>query len=172
LEILAPLWSRFPRLKVLLVPRHPERFNEVAGLLEKARIPFSRFSQTLSPEAKVVLIDAMGLLRNCYQLATVALVAGSYTAKVGGHNVLEPSWYGVPVVFGPEMHSQPELVELVKDYASGLQVPPEALQSTLEDLLTHPEKRAALGQAGLHLVGEMHGATLKTWEVERNLGVC
>lgn len=170
LQALRPLWSRFEHLKVLFVPRHPERFNEVAALLQKEGIPFHRFSQIGGDKAasKAILMDTMGLLRKCYQIASLALVAGSYTAKVGGHNIMEPSWYGVPVLFGPEMHSQPELVELVKEYHSGLQVSPEDLQPTLEDLFSHPEKRQKLGQEGLTLVGDMQGATERTWtEIQR-----
>ena len=173
IDVLKSLWKQFPVLKALIVPRHPERFNEVAALLNQHEIPFHRFSQIEGSEAekKVILMDTMGLLRKCYQIATIAIVAGSYTAKVGGHNIMEPSWYGVPVVFGPEMYSQPELVDLVKEYHAGLQVPSETLCEVLLDLLSHPEKQQALGQAGLQLVAAMHGATLKTWEEIRKMEV-
>lgn len=166
LEVLAHVWKTFPSLRVLLVPRHPERFNDVATLLQRSQIPFRRLSQkNAGVEApQVVLIDAMGLLRKCYQLADIAIVAGSYTAKVGGHNILEPSWYGVPVVFGPCMASQPDLVELVKEYHAGMQVPLEQLSDVLLDLLKEPSRRQALGGEGLRLVSDIHGATNKTFE--------
>jgi 3-deoxy-D-manno-octulosonic-acid transferase len=164
LNVMHQLWPRFPNLKVMIVPRHPERFSEVAGLLQKNSVDFRRLSQknlSRSP-APVILIDAMGLLRKCYQLADIAIVAGSYTAKVGGHNILEPSWYGVPVIFGPHMHTQPDLVNLVNEYRAGIQVSLEELPDKLCDLLQNPSQRKELGEAGLKLAGDLHGATVKT----------
>lgn len=158
------LWKKYPRLKVILVPRHPERFNPVAYLLQKENIPFQRVSKPTGESTPVVLGDAMGILRKCYQIGDIAIVAGSYTEKVGGHNILEPCWYGVPVLFGPHMHSQPEMVDLVNEYGAGLQVKPEMLQSTLDDLLANLSKRKKLGSAGLKLVADIHGATQRTWE--------
>lgn len=163
LKALSPVWNKFPALKVMVVPRHPERFNEVAGILQKNNVSFRRLSQKNSdPSSSVILIDAMGLLRKCYQLADVALVAGSYTSKVGGHNILEPSWYGVPVIFGPHMHSQPDLVDLVNEYGAGLQVNLDDLPNVLLDLLENSNHRKSIGDAGLKLAGDVHGATGKT----------
>ncbi len=76
---------------------------------------------------------------------------------------MEPSWYGVPVVFGPCMASQPEMVDLVHEYGSGVQMTEETFESALDELLSNPDKRAHLGRAGLRLVGDMHGATQKTF---------
>lgn len=164
LDMLSEVWKVVPDLKVLLVPRHPERFNEVAGILQKKNIRFRRLSEKkdVGVSVPVVLIDAMGLLTKCYQLADVAVVAGSYTTKVGGHNILEPSWYGVPVIYGPYMHTQPELVVLMKDYKAGIQVEPKDLQVELISLLQDESLRKALGDGGLRLASVVHGATDKT----------
>lgn len=167
LEVLSSIWKTFPDLKVLLVPRHPERFNEVAGILQKKSINYRRLSEKKHNglSVPVILIDAMGLLRKCYQLADVAIVAGSYTPKVGGHNILEPSWYGVPVIFGPHMHTQPDLVDLMKEYGAGIQVNPEDLQTELIRFLKDPSRRKLLGDAGLRLALDVHGATGKTCDL-------
>lgn len=164
LDALQPVWKSLPDLKVLFVPRHPERFSDVAALLQKADIDFRRLSEKNQTQRNcpVILIDAMGLLRKCYQLADVAIVAGSYTPKVGGHNILEPSWYGVPVVFGPHMYSQPDLLDLVTEYAAGSQVGIEDLSSELIGLFKDPERRKAIGRGGLRLAADVHGATSKT----------
>lgn len=164
LDVLSRVWKIFPDLKVLLVPRHPERFNEVAGILQKKNMHYRRLSETNTDgiSAPVILIDAMGLLRKCYQLADVAIVAGSYTPKVGGHNILEPSWYGVPVIYGPFMQAQPDLADLMKEYQAGLQVGLSELQSVLVDLVQNEDKRKVLGDAGLRLASDVHGATEKT----------
>ena len=171
LDLLESLWNHFPALKVLLVPRHPERFSQVASLVQQYGIPFQRFSALNGhpADSKLILIDAMGLLQKCYQIADVALVCGSFTQKVGGHNIVEPSWYGVPVLFGPYMHSQPELVELVRTYHSGQQVPADQLKNALQQLLENGDQRKVLGDAGLRLVNDMQGATRKTWQVLKTL---
>jgi 3-deoxy-D-manno-octulosonic-acid transferase len=168
LKVMSDVWIKYPNVKVMIVPRHPERFNEVAGILQKNNINFRRLSQKKHDEKSempVILIDAMGLLRKCYQMADIAIVAGSYTSKVGGHNILEPSWYGVPVIFGPHMHGQPDLLELVKEYRAGLQVSIDELPAALINLLGQPNECKLLGEAGLRLAGDVHGATGKTWDL-------
>ena len=164
LDALKTVWNELPKLKVLIVPRHPERFSEVAALLQKSNIDYRRLSQKnqTTRECPVILIDAMGLLRKCYQLADVAIVAGSYTAKVGGHNILEPSWYGVPVVFGPHMFGQPDLLDLVVEYGAGEQVEIEKLSESLITLFNNPERRKKIGSGGLRLAADVHVATSKT----------
>lgn len=165
LDQMHKVWSVFPKLKVILVPRHPERFNDAAMLLRKENISYARFSRLdqSSNDIKVILLDAMGFLRKCYQLADVAIVAGSYITKVGGHNVLEPAWYGVPVIFGPFMHAQPELCELIKEYRAGLQIPIEDISKTILELFQNPEKRKEIGENGLKMLSEINGATNRTW---------
>lgn len=167
LEQFRKVWSKLPHVKLIIVPRHPERFNEVAGLLEKEYIPYVRFSslEAGAKQAKVILIDAMGVLRKCYQLADLSIVAGSYTPKVGGHNILEPSWYGVPVIYGPYMHSQPELVELMQEYQAGQQVQIEELGTKIIELLQDSNKRSEMGKNGLRMLKELNGATQRTWEI-------
>jgi len=164
IERLETVWLKYPDLKVVLVPRHPERFDSVADVLEKLGIPFVRLSTINKKQdnVKVVLIDAMGLLRQCYQFADVAIVAGSFTEKVGGHNIVEPCYYGVPVLFGPHMETQPDLLKLVKNFGAGLQVKEEEIAAQVLTLLADDRKRSRLGKAGLTLVKNAQGATLRT----------
>ena len=166
-DLLSEVWKEHPHLKVLFVPRHPERFNEVAGIFQKKNIPFRRLSQKNNSESQpqVILIDAMGLLRKCYQLADIAIVCGSYTSKVGGHNILEPCWYGVPVFFGPYMYAQPDLVDQILEYEAGALVPLEDLQKELIKFLSDPDLRKKMGDKGLKLAADVHGATNKTLEI-------
>lgn len=170
LDVLPAVWKAFPRLKVFFVPRHPGRFPEVAALFKQSELPYACFSQgPVDPAVKLVLVDAMGVLRNCYQVADLAIVAGSFTARVGGHNIVEPSAYGVPVLFGPYMHTQTELVDLVKEYGAGIQVTLDELPQQLIDLLGHSEKRKALGLKGKELIASSQGATERTWKVLESL---
>ena len=161
LDTIAPLLKKYPNLKILIVPRHPERFEQVATLLVKKGIDFSRYSSTTkNPDHRVILVDAMGILSACYQLSELAIVAGSFIPTVGGHNIFEPAALGVPVLFGPSMYSQKDLVELVTHAGAGRQVTLDNLTSTLDELLTYPSK--AMRDAGLCLANEVHGATTRT----------
>ncbi len=168
LDVLPELWCRYPHLKVLLIPRHPERFDSVAELCAQASIPFSRYSQNNISE-KLVLVDEMGILQKCYQLADVAFVGGSFTEKVGGHNILEPCAFGVPVLFGPHMHAQPDLVKLVMEYQAGVQTDSFHLVPALSELLANSEQRLDFGQAGIKLMNETRGATMRTLSVMKTL---
>lgn len=166
LHVMKRVWKEHPDTTVILVPRHPERFNEVAQILQKEGLSFCRYTEnktSLSAE-KVLLVDAMGVLKSCYAIADLAIVAGSYTETVGGHNIVEPCIFGVPTIFGPYMHSQPELVDLVKYYGSGMQLSLKELPEALIRLLMAPRERKVLGDAGKKLVEEQSGATEKTYE--------
>ena len=93
--------ANHPKAVMILAPRHPERFPEVAALVEKLSFPMSRRSLwSGEPLAgSVLLIDTIGELSVLYSLSTVAFVGGSLVPR-GGHNILEPALYGVPIVTG------------------------------------------------------------------------
>ncbi len=110
--------ANIPSSKLLIVPRHPERFNEVGEVLKGRGLLFSRYTMRDTPH-KVTLIDAMGLLRQCYAIASIAVVGGSFVPGVGGHNILEPVFLSVPVLFGPYMEGQIEMVEITLKYEVG-----------------------------------------------------
>ncbi|MCC5832262.1 MAG: 3-deoxy-D-manno-octulosonic acid transferase [Chlamydiales bacterium] len=164
IQALKELWREFRELKVLIVPRHPERFDEVARLLEKEQLPYSRWSQKgRLHSSDVLLVDAMGVLKTCYQLSDIAFVGGSFNPHVGGHNILEPSFYGKPVLFGPHMESQPDLLDLALSYQAGIQIMPEDIVSTVRQLITDSLFARQLGENGLRLLAESRGALGKTF---------
>jgi 3-deoxy-D-manno-octulosonic-acid transferase len=167
IKILKNIWKKYPKLRVILVPRHPERFKEVGLLLEKERLLWVNFTDINRRTGKeqVILIDAMGLLRMCYQLSDMAIVAGSFTDRVGGHNLLEPCWYGKPVLVGPYTFSQQELVDLMKQYKTGLQVFLDQVQEVLTRWLENPNERTEIGERGFMMVSDLKGSTARTIEV-------
>jgi len=160
---LVPLLKEHPKLKVIIAPRHPERFDQVAELLAKHNLSFGRWSQGFTGSAPTAyLIDAMGILRKCYQLADIAIVAGSFTNKVGGHNIMEPQAFGIPVIAGPYMFSQPQLIECAKFYNAILQVDGSQIGAAIERLLNQPQECQTLGKNALQMVTAMQGATNRT----------
>ena len=169
---LEPLFDQFLNLKILLVPRHPERFAAVAALLEKKKIHFAKFSDHLPKQGneRIILIDAMGILSACYQLSDIAIVGGSYVSHVGGHNIFEPAALGIPVLFGPHMETQRDLVDVVVHSGAGKQVPLSHLTSTVAEMLKNPPLE--MKKAGLKLAEEVQGATGRTFKSIKNFLPC
>jgi 3-deoxy-D-manno-octulosonic-acid transferase len=128
-------------LFLFLVPRHPERFNEVAALLESKEIPFFKWSalELRRGDERVLLVDAMGKLPICYQLSELAIVGGSFVPNIGGHNVLEPILYHTPVFFGPHMFNQNELTSYVLSHQAGEQITPSNLVSKVTHFFHNPD---------------------------------
>lgn len=166
LEAMRGLWVLEPKLKVIVVPRHPERFDSVEEVIKGFSLPYCRYSKRNSDsnKASVLLLDAMGLLGKCYQIATIAIVAGSFTRLVGGHNILEPLWFGIPMVYGPHMFGQLDLVEAVSGYEAGLQMSLEEIGKGLERLLKDPEEADRLRAGSDRLIAAMQGATARTYD--------
>lgn len=122
LHVLHKLLMEDRNLKIIIAPRHPERFLEVEDYLKEHHrhyIKYSNLDEKTGLE-KIILVDTMGLLNQCYEISDVAIVAGSY-ANIGGHNILEPLEFGIPVFFGPHMHAQKEMTKLVLDAEVGFQ---------------------------------------------------
>lgn len=103
-----------PSSKLLVVPRHPERFAKVGELIVKAvpQMSFSRWSESQSMESDIVLVDAMGELNNLYAISDVAILGGAF-APIGGHNPLEPATFGCKIITGEQMFLQRELFKYV-----------------------------------------------------------
>lgn len=161
---LTPLLKERPNLRLAIVPRHPDRFNDVAKYLETTGFPVKRFTQEGPSDWKILLVDAMGILANLYGAAKVAIVCGSFTPKVGGHNILEPCFAGTPVLFGPHMFTQNEMTALVDHYETGLACTENNLGNNLSRLLDNPHELATLKKNCATLSRDIQGATERTYE--------
>jgi 3-deoxy-D-manno-octulosonic-acid transferase len=163
LSQLAPLAKKFPNLKLIIAPRHPERFAEVEELIKKHGLSLGTWTKgASSPNPQAFLIDAMGILRKSYQLANIAIVAGSFTNKIGGHNIMEPQVFGIPVIAGPYMYSQPQLIECARYYNAILQVGESEIGTAVSRLLSEPKYAESFGKSALTMVSALRGATDRT----------
>jgi 3-deoxy-D-manno-octulosonic-acid transferase len=157
------LTKKVPGARLILAPRHPERADEVARLLEQAHIPFSRWSQAPSPTAQVLLVDAMGVLPALYAAGSAAFVGGTLV-PIGGHNLLEPAQLGKPVLFGPHTGNTPGPAQALAA-TGGFQVQDvSALADQLGTLLGDPLIARSEGQKALSTAGVFTGATQRTAE--------
>ena len=165
LDQLVPLMEHYSHLKIFVVPRHPERFDEAERIIKQYKVPYARFSSPQNfKNKKIILVDAMGQLRSLYQLATLAIVAGSFTPKVGGHNILEPLWYSTPCLFGPYMYTQDQFVHLVLHAKAGRQLSSEDLKKTVYELLNDDFKLKQMGRRGKDIFIKSSGGTRQTFE--------
>jgi 3-deoxy-D-manno-octulosonic-acid transferase len=146
---------------LVLVPRHPQRFEGVAALLERRGLVFDRRgrSETVRPEAQVLLLDTMGELTAFYAASDVAFVGGSLV-PVGGHNLLEPAALGVPVITGPHTQNGPEIARLLIEAGGALEVADgTALADAAGRLLADPALRERMGESARSFV-EAHRGSL------------
>lgn len=167
LDALGRLREEFPRLLVVVAPRHPERFEDVAGLLENAGHQVTRFSRgdACAPEDSVFLLDAMGELLRFYAAADVAFVGGSLL-PFGGHNVLEPASVGIPILSGPYTHNFTEICQLLIG-TGALQVvhDAEGFVAAARYWLRDSNERDRVGRRGQQLVHQHRGATGRTMDL-------
>lgn len=161
LEILMPLLFEFPLCKLLIVPRHPDRFNLVEKMLEKLEVDASVYSK-VQGEKRVILIDAMGVLPKLYKMAFLSIVGGSFVSHIGGHNIFEPLQGGSPVLFGPYMFGQKDLRDLIINAGAGKQSSYENLAHDVRSLLKDQELYLTMKNKGIELVSELHGTAEKT----------
>lgn len=150
-------------LLTVIVPRHPQRFGELAQLLEKLRIPYRRRSleQAIEPAVEVLLGDSMGEMFAYYAACDVAFIGGSLL-PYGGQNLIEACAVGKPVILGPHTWNFAEAADLAVEAGAAVRVADEEeLARELQDLLQNPERRRRMGQAGLNFSRQHRGATEK-----------
>ena len=103
--------------KLIIVPRHPERFSSVYELCkryaEKSGFSLSRFSESKDFTADILLVDMMGELNNIYAISDIAILGGAFKEDVGGHNPLEPAFFGCKIITGKHFFHQKELFKYV-----------------------------------------------------------
>jgi 3-deoxy-D-manno-octulosonic-acid transferase len=151
-------------LRLILVPRHPERFDEVARILEKSGLPFVRRSAgTPIPADAIILVDTIGELSAIWGLADLAYVGGSLDGKRGGQNMIEPSAYGAAVLFGPYTWNFKQTVADLLACEAAIQVQDGVmLEAEVLRLLDDSSIRQRLGGAARAFVLSQQGATERT----------
>ncbi|MCD4757778.1 MAG: lipid IV(A) 3-deoxy-D-manno-octulosonic acid transferase [Arcobacteraceae bacterium] len=121
--------------KLIVVPRHPERFDEVYNLIEtkykNSDISYHRYSQNEDFSSDIVLVDTMGQLNNIYAISDVVILGGGFIKSAGGHNPIEPAFFGTILISGKTIFNQKSLFECVNDYYL---IENEELQTTLENI--------------------------------------
>ena len=157
------LMEFYPRMMLILVPRRPERFDIVANKLVTRKLMFVRRSFLASGERVplpcVLLVDTIGELSSLFPLAHAVFMGGTL-ARRGGHNILEPAFYSLPVIAGPHMEN---FAAIAAEYtaAGALIRVTDNLVAALDDLLDDPARRAEIGAKALALAESKRGAAAR-----------
>jgi 3-deoxy-D-manno-octulosonic-acid transferase len=155
--------ANHPKAVMVLAPRHPERFAVVTELVEK--LGFAMWRRSLwsgdALSGGVLLVDSVGELASIYSLATIAFVGGSLVPR-GGHNILEPALYGVPIVTGNHYENFRDVVNFFASRNAVRIVGLAELPLVFMELLDNESERATLGRNALAALESQRGATEKT----------
>lgn len=151
---------------MVLAPRHPERFDAVAQLLERSGRPWVRRSQWMDAQkllepGSVFLLDSIGELASVYSLASAAFVGGSLAAA-GGHNPLEAAQFKVPIIMGPNYENFRAIVEKLKSADALRIVEPSVLKNAIEEFFRNTVDASAMGERGYAVFTAEAGATTRT----------
>ncbi|MBQ9873118.1 MAG: 3-deoxy-D-manno-octulosonic acid transferase [Thermoguttaceae bacterium] len=165
IETYRRLYREFPELKLMIVPRHKERFEEVAALLDASEFQWTRRSTLVEPvdpsaeASRIILVDALGELGRWWGTAKIAFVGGSWGNR-GGQNMLEPAGYGVAVSFGPNTRNFRTIVEtLLRADAAKVVANVDEATEFVRTCLLDPEYRRRLGDSARVVVSQGAGAT-------------
>lgn len=154
-------------LKLIIAPRHPERFNRVDDIIAESGYKTRRYSEGLgfTTNSDVLLLDTIGDLSKFYAIASVAFVGGTI-ATVGGHNLAEPYIYGVPVVCGPSLFKTKDVAIVLSD-CDALLIGKTAreVEERLLYLLDNPSRRNSMGNNGKTWLSQNQGAVERTMNV-------
>lgn len=169
LEVFQRLSRQYPNLRLILVPRHPERFSQVAELLDTCNVPWQRRSRLESdgakPHARVLLVDTIGELGAWWGAADIAFVGGSVGSR-GGQNMIEPAAYGAAVSFGPNTRNFRDVVSMMLQRRAAVVVEDaQSLQEFVARCLEFPEFARGLGAAAQELVQQQSGAAERTFKL-------
>lgn len=162
---------QMPHLLTVIVPRHPQRFNEVEALLQQRQLPYQRRStlhETLDETTQFVLGDSMGELFAYYASADICLIGGSFL-PFGGQNLIEAMRMAKPVLIGAHTFNFKEVSELAVAQCAAWRVnDAPAMQQAMQKLLENPQTQAEMGAKGLALCEASQGATQTTLAIIAN----
>lgn len=155
--------ASYPKAVMLIAPRHPERFEKVADLLQHLGMRFWRRSLWNGDLAHggVLLLDSIGELASTYALADVAFVGGSLVPR-GGHNIIEPAQHGRAIIIGNHTENFRDVVSLFQSRDAVRITGPAEFPLVLMELLSNDGERQALGQRAAETLRSQMGATKKT----------
>lgn len=152
---------------LIIVPRHLDRLEEVESLIEDFGLTYAKLSHP-SQETDLMLVDSMGVLIDAYAISDIAIVGGSFY-DFGGHNPLEPAYFGLPVIMGKFHSSCQKSVELLERNSAILISSKDKLNENVLDLINNENKQKDMGFSAQKTLQENKNSLDKTLELINNL---
>ncbi|MDP8266128.1 MAG: 3-deoxy-D-manno-octulosonic acid transferase [Candidatus Aceula meridiana] len=172
LNLFKKIKKKFPSLRLIIAPRHPERTDEVCALVEAKKLEAVKFSQThdlVFNQDTVVVVDTIGHLRALYSLAKIVFVGKSLTRR-GGHNIIEPAYFEKPIIVGPYMDNFLDVTQLFLDNNAIIQVKDEKeFVKVVQELLKDEARCEELGLKAREVIENQQGAVDKTINIISNI---
>lgn len=170
ISVFERLRNDFSKLNMIIAPRHPERFGRVEDMIRTKGLDYVKRSELGVPgtekrsiEGKIIILDTIGELASAYGIADIAIIGGSFINH-GGHNPLEPAFWGKPVICGPHMENFPFIQDFYRE-GSAKRSDADGLYDVLKALIESPEKRKAMGDKARDLYNEKSGAVDRALEI-------
>jgi 3-deoxy-D-manno-octulosonic-acid transferase len=162
---------QFPDLLLVIVPRHPERFNSIGELcINQGFSLVKRSEEKIVTTENIWLLDSLGELMAAFSLADIVTMGGSFTGTIGGHNPLEPALFKKPIIVGNDMSNFTEVMQQMHHDNALIQLNTPATTNSIDDqvnalhneviiLMSSPEKQKKLGQKAYDVVLKNQGAS-------------
>lgn len=174
LDVYLRLRKDYPRLNLIIAPRHPERFIEVEGLIRDKGVRYVKRSELAANKDKlesvfiettgiVILIDTVGELASLYSACDIAIIGGSFI-KHGGQNPLEPAYWGKAIICGPHMENFPFINDFYSN-AGAIKTDRDSLYEVVWELINSPERISHMGRVAKGLYERNAGATNRAIEI-------
>lgn len=161
LELYQKLLAKYPNLKMIIAPRHPQRFKSVGKLMSE----YGPVSKLSNPSLdSLILVDQLGVLDKIYQISDISVLCGSLVDGIGGHNLFEPLECGSLLVYGPFIDSQQEMDQLIQTSGAGIKLSKDQLEEGIVTLIENTDYKEAIKASASKLVSSIKGASSKTFE--------
>ena len=171
MEAFIKIKKDFPNVLAVIAPRHMQRCREVEDLIREFNDNYTLYSETkeedwVNKPCSIILLDKIGALNSFYANAKLAYVGGGFNPRFGGQNILEPTAFGIPVMFGKHMSNFEEEARLLIKSGGGIQLQKEEeLYSVLKKFMLNPDLRQKAGEAAAETVRQHRGAVLRTLKI-------
>ncbi len=168
------LRQEFPDLKLVLVPRHAERGDDIARMLNEKSLSFARRSQNSAPEGEydVLLADTTGEMLNLMYHADIVVMGKSFAGHDEGHNLIEPALLAKPIVTGTLLRNFRYIFKILDEHNAFMPVSDGDLTGTLRKLISDSELRKELGQRAFEVINANRGAVDKTIDILESEKIC
>jgi len=175
LDAFSLIKKKYENIRLIIAPRHPERFSSVEELIRKSGFNYIRRSNIKDSgvrdqvlESDVILLDTIGELSRTFSRISIAFIGGSLV-PVGGHNILEPAYWSRPIIFGPYMNNFPIYKEFLEKSAAIQVSNADNISEKVVDILLTGEKAAGMGKSAKNIVEKNTGAVNRALELVRSL---